>query len=64
MTTQSFFTTPTQQSFCVTQLDQLSEELRVEQPRLTKMLSFANSLGDHIIMCGDFNAFHRSDCIE
>ena len=55
---------PTQQSFCVTHLDQLSEKLRVEQPRLTKMLSFANSLGDHIIMCGDFNAFQRSDCIE
>jgi endonuclease/exonuclease/phosphatase family metal-dependent hydrolase len=55
-------TTPlTQQSFCVTHLDQLSDELRVEQ--LTEMLSFANSFGDHI-MCGDFNAFQRLDCTE
>lgn len=55
-------TTPSaQQSFCVTHLDQLSYELRVEQ--LTEMLSFANSFGDHI-MCGDFNAFQRSDCTE
>ena len=54
--------TPTsQQTFCVTHLDQLSDELRVEQ--LTEMLEYANAVGDHI-MCGDFNAFQRSDCTE
>jgi endonuclease/exonuclease/phosphatase family metal-dependent hydrolase len=55
-------TTPTsQQTFCVTHLDQLSDELRVEQ--LTEMLGYADAVGDHI-MCGDFNAFQRSDCSE
>jgi len=55
-------TTPTsQQNFCVTHLDQLSDELRVEQ--LTEMLEYANAVGAHI-MCGDFNAFQRSDCTE
>jgi endonuclease/exonuclease/phosphatase family metal-dependent hydrolase len=54
--------TPTsQQTFCVTHLDQLSDELRVEQ--LAEMLQVANAVGDHII-CGDFNAFQRSDCSE
>lgn len=55
-------TTPTaQQTFCVTHLDQLSDELRVEQ--LTEMLGYANAVGEHI-MCGDFNAFQRRDCTE
>jgi endonuclease/exonuclease/phosphatase family metal-dependent hydrolase len=54
--------TPTsQKTFCVTHLDQLSDELRVEQ--LSEMLQYANAVGDHI-MCGDFNAFQRSDCTE
>merc|ERR1719163_508855 len=54
--------TPTsQQTFCVTHLDQLSDELRVEQ--LAEMLQVANAVGDHIL-CGDFNAFQRSDCTE
>jgi endonuclease/exonuclease/phosphatase family metal-dependent hydrolase len=57
-------TTPTlQHTFCVTHLDQLSDELRVEQ--LTEMLDKASATGnsEHII-CGDFNAFQRSDCTE
>lgn len=55
-------TTPcSQKTFCVTHLDQLSDELRVEQ--LSEMLKYANAVGEHI-MCGDFNAFQRSDCTE
>lgn len=50
-----------QQTFCVTHLDQLSDDLRVEQ--LKEMLGYANAVGEHI-MCGDFNAFQRSDCTE
>jgi endonuclease/exonuclease/phosphatase family metal-dependent hydrolase len=50
-----------EQTFCVTHLDQLSDELRVEQ--LQEMLAHANAVGEHI-MCGDFNAFQRSDCTD
>eukprot|EP00960_Hanusia_phi_P037656 753049-Hanusia_phi.AAC.2 len=48
-------------TFCVTHLDQLSEELRVEQ--VAEMMSSMQDIGPHIL-CGDFNAFQRSDCSE
>eukprot|EP00281_Chroomonas_sp_CCMP1168_P024224 CAMPEP_0206237118 /NCGR_PEP_ID=MMETSP0047_2-20121206/14090_1 /ASSEMBLY_ACC=CAM_ASM_000192 /TAXON_ID=195065 /ORGANISM="Chroomonas mesostigmatica_cf, Strain CCMP1168" /LENGTH=386 /DNA_ID=CAMNT_0053661523 /DNA_START=157 /DNA_END=1317 /DNA_ORIENTATION=- len=48
-------------SFCVTHLDQLSDELRLEQVR--EMLAHTKGLGGHVF-CGDFNVFQKSDCSD
>eukprot|EP00286_Rhodomonas_abbreviata_P026964 CAMPEP_0181298152 /NCGR_PEP_ID=MMETSP1101-20121128/5630_1 /TAXON_ID=46948 /ORGANISM="Rhodomonas abbreviata, Strain Caron Lab Isolate" /LENGTH=419 /DNA_ID=CAMNT_0023403155 /DNA_START=151 /DNA_END=1410 /DNA_ORIENTATION=- len=48
-------------TFCVTHLDQLSDELRLEQ--VQRMLPLAEAAGPHVL-CGDFNVFQRADCSE
>lgn len=48
-------------SFCVTHLDQLSDDLRVDQVR--EILTRTGKLQGHVFV-GDFNVFQRSDCSD